>query len=226
MSAPLLLAPRSDLARLQRREYTLLRNRHLQAGARGCEMTDSQKLTAKPDETKRCSRKEASAGGKTAPGASPPDGGNDYDPFLLEKLYPAPDNLFACSLVPSSAEGSVIVACDTSALLLPYTIRKDDLSALEGVYRRLAAENRIYVPARCVREFIKNRDRKLADMLNALGDIKVEDQRSRRTSLPFARRGSRGQQRDYPSFVHHDSTGYNPTGYNKQPTSVDHGSCF
>lgn len=55
---------------------------------------------------------------------------------------------------------------------MPYNIKQDDLTALEVVYRELARSGRLKLPARAAREFIKNRDSKLADLLHALNDQK------------------------------------------------------
>lgn len=90
--------------------------------------------------------------------------------FLLEDLYPDPVDLFVSRLVPTADSAGVMVAIDTNALLLPYTIGKDDLGALAETYRRLAAEKRLFLPARSAREFIKHRDRKLAELLKAMVD--------------------------------------------------------
>lgn len=90
--------------------------------------------------------------------------------FLLEDLYPDPVDLFTSRVVPSADSANVMVAMDTNALLLPYTIGKDDLGALADTYRKLSAEKRLFLPARAAREFIKHRDRKLADLLKAMAD--------------------------------------------------------
>ena len=88
----------------------------------------------------------------------------------LEDIFPDTESLFSPYVVPSSSDETVIVAIDTNALLLPYNIGKDDLSALAEVYRQLSEEKRLYIPARCVREFIKHRDRKLAELIHGLNN--------------------------------------------------------
>ncbi|MEH3116817.1 MAG: PIN-like domain-containing protein [Methylorubrum populi] len=104
--------------------------------------------------------------GKAAP--KPPSG--DYDHFLLGRLYPEAHNVFqpAAALDPTS--GDVLIALDTNALLLPYQMGKGDLADLAGVYSRIAGEGRLFIPEQVAREFIKNRDRKLADMVHALDE--------------------------------------------------------
>ncbi len=92
--------------------------------------------------------------------------------FLLEDLYPEPARLFGAFAVPSSSTKNVLVAFDTNALLLPYHIKQRRLYAPGDVYQRLASQDRLFLPARAVREFIQLRDRKLADMLQALNNQK------------------------------------------------------
>lgn len=120
---------------------------------------------------------KASSGGGTS--AKPKDrpettsanaGAAEPNLFLLEDLYPDPVDLFVSRLVPAAGSSGVMVAIDTNALLLPYTIGKDDLGALADTYRKLAAEKRLFLPARSAREFIRHRDRKLAELLKAMAD--------------------------------------------------------
>lgn len=93
------------------------------------------------------------------------------NPFLLEDIFPDPIDLLRSSLVAGVADSAVLVAIDTNALLLPYTIGKDDLGALAATYKKLAAEGRLFLPARSAREFIKHRDRKIAELVKTIADL-------------------------------------------------------
>ena len=72
-----------------------------------------------------------------------------------------------------------IVVLDTNVLLLPYAGRKVNIVEVLGVYRKIKASNRLFIPAQVAREFNKNRPAKIADMHNALiqkiDNIKVPD---------------------------------------------------
>lgn len=103
-------------------------------------------------------------------GSARPDATAGLNPFVLEDLFPDPVDLFQPSLVPTADAADVIVAIDTNALLLPYVIGKDDLGALASAYRTLAREKRLFLPARSAREFIKHRDRKIGEFLQAASD--------------------------------------------------------
>jgi rRNA-processing protein FCF1 len=103
------------------------------------------------------------------------------DPFLLETIYPIATNLFAPTGIVAASNKNVIVAFDTNVLLLPYSLKQDQLSSLSTLYRQLAADSRLFVPARCVREFIKNRDGNLADVIAGINTKKSQ------INLPEAR---------------------------------------
>lgn len=99
-----------------------------------------------------------------------PKTSTDADPFLLDKIYPEAHRVFetTAELLPKS--NTVMIALDTNALLLPYSMGQGDLSALATVYSQFANEERLFLPERVAREFIKNRDRKLAEMAQAIDD--------------------------------------------------------
>ena len=96
----------------------------------------------------------------------------DMNAFSLEDSYPVAADVFLPFRMGDIAKGDAIIVLDTSTLLLPYNIRQDDLTALQDVYNLLSEQNRLKIPARAAREFIKNRDNKLADMLHALNEQK------------------------------------------------------
>lgn len=103
----------------------------------------------------------------------PPDGKVVLDKgqeFLLEDVYPDATNLFISHELPVTPQGDFVVAIDTNVLILPYKIDANDLSALSSTYRGLAAAKRLFVPARVSREFIRLRDRKLAEVVTGLTD--------------------------------------------------------
>src|SRR5262249_4807725 len=47
-----------------------------------------------------------------------------------------------------------------------------DLQAIAGVYKALAGAGRLFIPARAIREFAKHRERRLAEMISTLINIK------------------------------------------------------
>lgn len=88
----------------------------------------------------------------------------------MEDVFPEPAGLLSASGSPSAAQNDSIIVLDTNALLLPFNVNKQDLPQIETVYRELAKDGRLFVPARVMREFIKNRDVKLAEISKALHD--------------------------------------------------------
>ncbi|KNY13779.1 hypothetical protein AKG11_26805 [Shinella sp. SUS2] len=94
----------------------------------------------------------------------------DFDHFILDRLYPEPHDVFKPTATVDPSCADVIVALDTNALLLPYQLGKSNLDGLATVYAKLANERRLFLPEQVAREFIKNRDRRLADMVQAYED--------------------------------------------------------
>ncbi|QIO98360.1 PIN-like domain-containing protein [Bradyrhizobium symbiodeficiens] len=96
------------------------------------------------------------------------------DLWALEDVFPQLSDVLAPSARISAADKSVLVVLDTNALLLPFNVNPEELSQFEKVYKQLAAETRLYVPARVMREFIKNRDGRLATIAKTLNDKRSE----------------------------------------------------
>lgn len=122
--------------------------------------------------------RKPSENGKDRKKAPAKSNSGDFDHFLLGRLFPEPHNVFQPTAAVDPSSANVVVALDTNALLLPYQLGKSNLASLAKVYAKLAGENRLFLPEQVAREFIKNRDRKLADMVQA-----VEDRTSRLAGL-------------------------------------------
>lgn len=96
----------------------------------------------------------------------------DFETLDLEAAFPNTSRLFEPYSLVDLNSAETIVVLDTSTLLLPYAVRKDDLNAIGHVYKRLAEQNRIFIPSRAAREFAKNRERKLGEMVKAIDDMR------------------------------------------------------
>lgn len=94
------------------------------------------------------------------------------DPFKLEGIFEDATQIFKPNRVTKASNPDVIIAVDTNVLLLPYTIRKDGLPKLQEFYQDLRAAGRLYLPARVAREFIVHRDKKLAELLKMITDVR------------------------------------------------------
>ncbi|WMW56484.1 PIN domain-containing protein [Agrobacterium pusense] len=95
-----------------------------------------------------------------------------FDPFKLENSFEDVSQIFKPNKVAKASNKDVLISVDTNVLLLPYTLRKDGLSTLQKFYQDLRSANRLFLPARVAREFITNRDKKLAELLKTLGEVK------------------------------------------------------
>lgn len=101
--------------------------------------------------------------------------------FTLERQFPVIENIFSSYPHLSSQDSNTIIILDTNVLLLPYVadqLGKKDIKIIEDLMMRLKNENRIFIPERVAREFIRNRDGKISDFIKALNDKKS------RISLP------------------------------------------
>ena len=94
------------------------------------------------------------------------------NPFKLEGIFEDVTQIFKPNRVQKASSSDVIIAVDTNVLLLPYTIRKDGLPKLQKFYQDLRADGRLYLPARVAREFIVHRDKKLAELLKMITDVR------------------------------------------------------
>src|ERR1700704_347968 len=102
-----------------------------------------------------------------------PDDENVLDDNIdLETSFPEASQVFAPFSIPPITSENILIVLDTNVLLLPYQTTQDDLQAIGAIYKQLAEQNRLFIPARAAREFAKHRDRKLADMVRTLNEIK------------------------------------------------------
>ncbi|WP_241077183.1 PIN domain-containing protein [Achromobacter xylosoxidans] len=89
------------------------------------------------------------------------------DVWRVEDSFPVVSNLLLPFGVKAVASDTLLVL-DTNVLLVPYGVGGSKLSAIEEFYKGLIKENRLFVPARVLREFVKNRDAQLAKILQQI----------------------------------------------------------
>jgi predicted nucleic acid-binding protein len=100
----------------------------------------------------------------------------EADIFALERIFPSVDHLFKAHIASSIASDDALVVLDTNALLLPYSFKAGNLTALKEVYKKIAAQSRLFLPDRVAREFTRLRDYKLSEIIQALQDRKSQGQ--------------------------------------------------
>lgn len=84
--------------------------------------------------------------------------------WALEDAFPEVNSLLKSSVI-SPLDGNELIVLDTNVLLLPYVLGGKPFGAIKSAFVKLAKEKRLIVPGRVVREFLSNRDRKIADIL-------------------------------------------------------------
>jgi len=93
------------------------------------------------------------------------------DIFLLEKLFPQSNQLFSLKIPPlQSVHETCDVVLDTNVLLFPYRTESKSSIGIRSVYQKLIKEGRLFIPARVVREFFRNKASKLLEVTKALSD--------------------------------------------------------
>ncbi len=60
---------------------------------------------------------------------------------------------------------AAVVALDTNALLVPYTVSKSSVESIEAAYSALAADGRLIVPGQVAREFARSRIVKIGEIV-------------------------------------------------------------
>jgi hypothetical protein len=108
--------------------------------------------------------------------------------WTLEEVFPDVGELLSPSKRASAADDDVLVVLDTNVLLLPFRVGTQELPRIEDVYKKLIDSKRLFVPARAVREFIDNRDVRLAEIAKSLHD-KGSEASSGRAEIPPLLRG-------------------------------------
>jgi hypothetical protein len=91
---------------------------------------------------------------------------------LLGEVFPDAKAIFAKE--SSSLEHSLkngIIVLDTNTLLFPFNVNKQKLDEIVFAYRKLAEENRLYVPSHASREFAKNRAGRLGDIYSSISKM-------------------------------------------------------
>jgi hypothetical protein len=91
------------------------------------------------------------------------------DIFARQSKYPDAASIFRHSgRNPRQMLEECIVTLDTNALLVPYGAGASSMSAIQGVYAKLAREGRLLVPAHAAREFADHRGAKLGEVFQHL----------------------------------------------------------
>ncbi len=136
----------------------------------------------------------ASAGSATPerdkPKVEKPKGGkppslSDYDPFVLEKIFP---DLEAILVIPPSTDETAkncIFLLDANSLLAPFEVSQDSLKDLSEIYRRLAREGRLFTAARALREYAKHRADKIKNVYYKLTEMGKRSQPLEALKLPL-----------------------------------------
>ena len=93
----------------------------------------------------------------------------EINPFWLATVFPDPVAVFQFdSPTPDELKADGVFALDTNVLLAPYELGQHSFQDIEKIYRGLAKNNRLFVPAQAAREYAKNRGKKISEVYHAV----------------------------------------------------------
>ncbi|MBP59434.1 MULTISPECIES: PIN domain-containing protein [Idiomarina] len=89
--------------------------------------------------------------------------------FRKRSVFINPSDAFTFKLQSiEDIKNECLFVVDTNILLLPFTTGVKSLTAIKSVYENLVANDRLFLPAQVVREFLDNRAQKLSEMKESL----------------------------------------------------------
>lgn len=119
--------------------------------------------------TKPTEKDKAHEAEKKKAAAKKKDEAQGIDVFHAETMCPDLTMVFNIGLKPlDEIKKDCLVVLDTNVLLVPYDIKKETLAEIEKTYAELIKQKRLIVPGQVVREFAKNRPRKLMELFQTL----------------------------------------------------------
>ena len=90
----------------------------------------------------------------------------------LREIFP---NALSILEMQSRSKEEILKQCifviDSSALLAPFSVNKDDIDKITEVYGKLQVEKRVFIPEHAIREFAKNRGLKFSELYTAIDNL-------------------------------------------------------
>lgn len=99
----------------------------------------------------------------------------DLDNTLsYQEKFKSTDHIFSSSVrkLPDFVSDCIVVL-DTNVLLIPYTLRNEDVAEIEKVYQTLKQKKQLILPKHVAREFAANKDKKLSELYKTVCDRNV-----------------------------------------------------
>jgi len=108
-----------------------------------------------------------------------------------QEKFECTDYIFSDSKKPLAEYiDDCIVVLDTNVLLIPYTLRNEDVAEIEKVYHALSKKEQLLLPKHVAREFAANKDKKLSELYKTVCDrnvtiLKIPDAAILKDTLEF-----------------------------------------
>jgi predicted nucleic acid-binding protein len=85
--------------------------------------------------------------------------------FILKRLYPNTESIITSKEISfEEIYKNALFVIDTNSLLAPYNSGKKDIEEIRKVYAKLIKEQRLFIPAHVLREFVRNRTNRISDL--------------------------------------------------------------
>ncbi len=90
---------------------------------------------------------------------------SEKDYFYLEKVLPEPEKIFSFDYKTlDSVLKTCVFVLDTNVLFVPFDASEKNLEEIKKIFLKLKKDNRLFLPARVVREFANNRAKRIGDL--------------------------------------------------------------
>lgn len=97
------------------------------------------------------------------------------NPFILNKIYPDATSILRSNFTSENGYKDYLFVLDTNTLLAPYSIGKDSMEKIKGIYLELINKKALYIPVHAISEFARVRSFKINEIYtnidNALSTI-------------------------------------------------------
>lgn len=120
-------------------------------------------------EPKKTLTSEEDAANKNDKGTKPGKSSATFNPFILETVFSEPVSLLTLAATTTvDIAKDAVFALDTNALLIPFGVGHTGQEEITKLYTGLHEFGRLFAPERAIREFLRHRMRKIADLHQTL----------------------------------------------------------
>jgi len=116
---------------------------------------------------------------------------SDKNPSYWDEVFPDVNSILSNRMpdIPTIIEDCVFIL-DTNILLAPYNAGSGSLVKIIDILSRLKVENRLFIPEQVIKEFVKNRPKKISEVYGKVENIKNNLPKIQKINLPVLEKDS------------------------------------